>query len=199
MNERLLSSIMSSDLARLQVLQDYFATYKILPSYAGMGTLLGLRSKNSISKLVFRLKQQGFFGTTPQGKLFPTRAFFARNLVGEAPAGFPSPVEEAQEDGISIDDFLVDQPSKTVLVQVHGDSMLGAGIHDGDYVVVKRQDKAQKKQIIVAMIDGEFTIKYFDQDELGYFLRPDNPNYPILRPQDELSVFGLVIGQFRKY
>lgn len=190
---------MASDLERLRTIQDYFSTYKILPSYSGMGLLLGLRSKNSISKLVFRLKQQGFLSNTPEGKLFPTRAFFARNLVGSAPAGFPSPVEEAQEDGISIDDFLVNHPSKTVLVQVHGDSMLGAGIHDGDYVVVQRQDNAQKNQIIVAIIDDEFTIKYFDCDELGYFLRPDNPHYPILRPQETLTVFGLVIGQFRKY
>jgi len=189
----------NTDAAHLMRLQDFYARHKVLPSYAGIGEITGIRSKAGVSKLVFRLRQQGYLDVAPGGRLAPVSTFFARPRVGSAPAGFPSPAEELLEDVITIDDYLVDHPSRTVLVEVRGESMNGAGIHPGDYVVVERADRADTGRIVVAVVDGEFTIKYLDRDAAGYFLRPANPHYPVIRAREELSIFGVVVGQFRRY
>ncbi|RMG91594.1 MAG: LexA family transcriptional regulator [Zetaproteobacteria bacterium] len=190
---------MELDQKRLDRLRDHLAEYGVLPSYAAMAELIGMKSKAGVAKFVDRLCKRGLVRKGPGGRLVPTRAFFARPVVGHAPAGFPSPADELMEDAITIDDYLVDHPSRTVLVQVRGDSMLGAGIQDGDYVVVERTDQAQPGQIVVARVDGEYTIKYLMRDGDGWFLRAANPHYPDLRPQGSLDLFGIVRGQFRRY
>lgn len=183
-------------LARLQA---FYATHRLIPSYARIGELCGIRSKAGVAKLVVRLRRAGFIEQGPGGRLLPTRKFFARPRVGSAPAGFPSPAEEMLNDALTIDDYLVEHPARTVLVEVQGDSMMGAGIHDGDYVIVEREDAAHPGQIVVAVVDGEFTIKHYDEDADGPLLRPANPHFPVLRPREELRIFGIVVGQFRKY
>ena len=190
---------MDRDQERLGILRDHVAAHGVLPSYAGMAELLGFRSKASVAKFVRRMVDRGVLRKAPGGRLAPAPAFFARPLVGRSPAGFPSPADELLEDAITIDDYLVDHPSRTVLVLVRGDSMIGAGIHDGDYVVVERAERARPGQIVVARVDGEFTIKFLRRDETGYFLSPANPHYPDIRPEGELDIFGIVRGQFRRY
>jgi len=189
----------NNDYIHLGRLQDFYATHKSLPPYAKIANICGMRSKAGASKLVFRLKREGFLTVAPGGRLAPTAQFFARTRVGSAPAGFPSPAAELLEDALSIDDYLVEHPSDTVLVEVQGDSMIGAGIQPGDYVVVRKCERAEPGQIVVAIMDGDFTIKYLDHDERGYLLRPANAHYSVLRPEQELSIFGVVTGQFRKY
>ncbi len=189
----------NNDHIHLGRLQDFFAAHKSLPPYAKIADICDMRSKAAVSKLVFRLKRDGFLQVAPGGRLAPTAQFFGRPLVGAAPAGFPSPAAELLDDALSIDDYLVEHPSDTVLVEVRGDSMIGAGIQPGDYVIVRKCERAEPGQIVVAIMDGDFTIKYLDRDEHGYLLRPANPHYSLLRPESELSIFGIVTGQFRKY
>ena len=186
------------DRQRLGRLQAYYAEHRVIPSYARIGTLVGMRSKQGVSRLIDRLQSQGFLDKSPDGHLIPTRHFFERPLVGKVPAGFASPATEVLGDAISIDDFLVAHPASTVLIRVQGDSMIGAGIHDGDYLVVERRAEAAVGSIVVAIVDGEFTIKYLQQDADGYFLQPANPNYPLIRPRGELALFGVMVGMFRK-
>lgn len=183
----------------LDTLKNYYAKHKTLPSYAGIAQLLGMSSRASVQKLVARLSDNGFLDTTMPRRLRPTAKFLHRQRVGSSPAGFPSPAEEALGDAISIDDYLVEHPSKTVLVDVKGDSMIGAGIQSGDILIVKRESRPQLNRIIVAIIDGEFTIKHLRKDAQGFYLEADNPAYPIIRPQTDLQMYGVVVGQFRKY
>jgi len=183
----------------LDILKDYYAKYKILPSYAVIAELLGMRSRASVQQLISRLKGKGFLDDTIPRRLVPTGKFLERPLVGSAPAGFPSPAEEALGDAISIDDYLVEHPSKTVLVEVQGDSMKDAGINTSDIMIVERESRPRVGRIIVAIVDGEFTIKYLRKDKQGYFLEPANSAYPIIRPETDLKMFGIVVGQFRKY
>ena len=189
----------NNDHEHLARLQEFFAAHKALPPYAKIGEITGISSKAGVSKLVFRLKQAGFLDSAPGGRLAPTSRFFARPRVGAAPAGFPSPAEELLDDALTIDDFLVEHPSKTVLVEVQGESMIEAGIQPGDYVVVEKTENARVGQIVVAIMDGEFTIKYLERDARGYLLKPANPRFSNLRPERELTIFGVVVGQFRKY
>jgi len=183
----------------LDILTDYYASHKTLPSYAGIAELIGMKSRASVQKLVGRLTNNGYFDNTVPRRLVPTCKFLERPFVGSAPAGFPSPAEEALGDAISIDDYLVEHPSKTVLVEVQGYSMKDAGINTGDIMIVERESMPRVDRIIVAVVDGEFTIKYLRKDEQGYYLEPANTAYPIIRPEIDLKMFGVIVGQFRKY
>ena len=110
---------MSNDRSYLTSLQDYYARYRALPSYASIGGLLGLKSKSSVAALVARLKLAGFLDSTPDRRLAPTRRFFARPLA-ESPvrAGMPDAVDDANADALTIDDYLIEHPSQTVLIRV---------------------------------------------------------------------------------
>jgi repressor LexA len=77
--------------------------------------------------------------------------------------------------------------------------MIDAGIHSGDIVVVEKQTSANVGSIVVAIVDNEFTLKRLDRERGRTVLRPENKNYPVIRPKGELEIFGVVVGQFRKY
>ena len=80
-----------------------------------------------------------------------------------------------------------------------GDSMTDAGILEGDLVVVEQQHAANVGDIVVAIVDDEFTIKYLDRERGSFVLRPANKAYPVIRPSGEAEIFGVVVGLFRKY
>jgi len=122
----------------------------------------------------------------------------ARSIVGVAPAGFASPAAEMLGDAITIDDYLVEHPSSTVLVKVSGESMINAGINDGDMLVVERKNNPKLNSIVVAMVDGDFTIKYLRKDKQGMYLEPANDAFPIIRPELGLEIYGVMVGLFRK-
>lgn len=189
---------MEQDLERIGRIQDYARRHGALPSYAELARLAGFRSKASAAKFVRRMEAAGFLRRGPGGRLVPGPRFRARPWAGAAPAGFPSPGDEPLEDALSIDEYLVRHPSRTFLVQVRGHSMTGAGILDGDFVVVERAARARPGQIVVARVDGEFTVKYLDRDAEGWVLRPANPRYPEIHPEGELALVGIVVGVFRR-
>jgi repressor LexA len=189
----------SNDRSYLATLQDYYAQHRALPSYASIGGLLGLRSKSSVAALVARLKLRGFLESTPDRRLAPTRLFFQRPLA-EAPvqAGLPNPIEDAPADAMTIDDYLIERPSQTVLVRVKGDSMQDAGILDGDLVVVEKRNTARRGEIVIAIVDNQFTLKRLDLERGQFILRPENKAYPIIRPEGALEIFGVMVGLVRK-
>jgi repressor LexA len=190
---------MSNDRSYLTILQDYYARHRALPSYASIGHLLGLRSKSSVAALVARLKLAGYLESTPDRRLAPTRRFFARPLA-EAPvrAGLPEAVDDGESDAVTIDDYLIERPSATVLVRVKGDSMQDAGILDGDLVVVEKRAAAQKGEIVVAIVDNQFTLKRLDVEGGRFVLKPENRAYPVIRPEGALEIFGVMVGLVRK-
>ena len=114
-------------------------------------------------------------------------------------AGLPSPALDSSPEGLSIDEYLVVHPSKTTLITVKGDSMVDAGIHAGDVVVVEKRNSANIGEIVVAIIDNEFTLKRLHKERGRIVLKPESKAYPVIRPKGELEIFGVVVGQFRKY
>ncbi|MBE7521528.1 MAG: LexA family transcriptional regulator [Burkholderiales bacterium] len=190
---------MSNDRSYLEALQDYYARHRALPSYASIGGLLGLKSKSSVAALVARLKLAGLLESTPDRRLAPTRRFFARPLAdATVRAGLPERIEDASSDALTIDDYLIERPSQTVLVRVKGDSMVDAGILDGDLVVVEKQASAKKGDIVVAIVDGQFTLKRLDVDRGQFFLKAENKAYAPIRPEGALEIFGVMVGLVRK-
>ena len=190
---------MANDGQHLARLQDYYARHRVLPSYARIGALVGLNSKASVAGLVLRLKAEGFVESTPDRRLKPGKRFFERTVAESVQAGLPTAVPDTAPDTITIDEHLISHPSKTVLIKVKGDSMIDAGIHPGDTVVVEKRGSANVGDIVVAILDNEFTLKRFEREKGRIVLRPQNKAYPVIRPKGDVEIFGVVVGQFRKY
>jgi repressor LexA len=190
---------MSNDRSYLTSLQDYYAQHRALPSYASIGSLLGLKSKSSVAAMVARLKLAGFLDSTPDRRLAPTKRFFARPLA-DSPvrAGLPEQVDDSNADALTIDDYLIERPSQTVLIRVKGDSMMDAGIFDGDLVVVEKRPSAHKGDIVVAIVDSQFTLKRLDLEDGKFVLRAENKAYAVIRPEGSLEIFGIMVGLVRK-
>ena len=190
---------MADDGQYLAKLQDYYARHRVLPSYASIGALIGLSSKASVAEMVLRLKAQGFVESSPDRRLKPGKRFFERPVAESVRAGLPSPAADTVPEALTIDEHLVRHPSRSVLVTVKGDSMIDAGIHAGDVVIVEKRVAANVGDIVVAIIDNEFTLKRLDREKGRIVLRPENKAYPVIRPKGDAEIFGVVVGLFRKY
>lgn len=138
----------------------------------------------------------GFFLPTDNPVSLERPLFAAR-----VPAGFPSPAEDYIECGLDLNEFMVVHPSATYFVKVSGDSMMDAGIFNGDYLVVDRAIEPVSGAIVVAILDGELTVKRLYRKGSVVELRPENASYqPIhLTHGSELLVWGVVSGVFRKF
>ncbi|MDK2126861.1 LexA family protein [Parachitinimonas caeni] len=188
------------DAEYLGKLQDYYSEYRSLPSYARMGLLLGMAAKSAVGKLLTRLQNQGYLERAPDGQWIPTRQFFERPLSEHpVPAGLPVAANDVGTDGLALDDYLIEKPSSTVLIPVKGDSMIDAGIQPGDIAVVERRHTASLGDIVVAIVDNEFTLKTLGKERGEYVLMPANPAYPVIRPRGALEIFGVMVGLVRKY
>jgi repressor LexA len=190
---------MADDGQYLAKLQDYYARHRVLPSYASIGSLVGLNSKASVADMVLRLKAERFLESSPDRRLKPGKRFFERPLDGSVRAGFPDAAAQSAPETLSIDEFLVSHPSRTILITVKGDSMIDAGIHAGDVVVVEKRVAANVGDIVVAILDNEFTLKRLDRERGRLVLKPENKAYPVIRPKGDAEIFGVVVGLCRKY
>jgi repressor LexA len=189
-----------NDHEHLAMLQGYYAEHRVLPSYARLMSLLGFASKSAVKKVLERLEGGGMLERTPDGDWAPSERFFDRAIATQpVPAGMPISADSDIHEQITIDRFLIQQPAKTVLIRVKGDSMVEAGIHDGDLAVVERKSEATQGDIVVAVVDDQFTLKTLSRDKDGYHLLPANPNYPVIRPNGKLEIFGVLVGLVRKY
>ncbi len=187
------------DAAYLAQLQDYYARWRVLPAYGPLQAVLGLASRSAVAKVLHRLRAAGLLDRSPAGRWTPTARFFARPLAdAPVPAGLPAALADSGGE-CAIDAWLVRQPSCTLLIPVTGDSMIEAGIHPGDRVVVERDVPARPGDVVVAVVDNEFTLKTLAVENGAAVLRPANPAYLILRPGDRLAIFGVVVGLIRNY
>lgn len=123
--------------------------------------------------------------------------------LGSARAGFPSPAEDLQERAIDLGQVLVSHPQATFLIRARGTSMIDAGIHDNAILVVDRALKAQHLDIVVAVVDGEFTIKRLHKTAARVKLKAANPTFGdiLFKEGQSLEIWGVVtsaINQFRK-
>lgn len=183
----------------LAKLRDYYSAHRVLPSFGGIANLVGLKTTSAVAAFVVRMKGAGYLDSSPDRRLQPGKRFFERLLVDSVQAGVPQPANDIPIEGLEIDAYLVDNPSVTVLMDVRGDSMKGAGLLPGDIVVVKKRVPASIGDIVVARVDGDFTVKYLAKDKLGYYLKPANDKFDDIRPIGDLDLYGRVVGSIRKY
>lgn len=116
-------------------------------------------------------------------------------------AGFPSPAADYAEDGLDLNDYLVRNKPASFMFTVKGDSMMNAGIVEGDKVIVDRSVNSKSKDIVVAVVNGEYTIKRLYKTASKVELRPENPAYQpiVFKEGSELEIWGVVVGVVRRY
>ncbi len=170
-----------------------------MPSYQEMLDLLSVRSKSVVHFWVNKLMASGLLEKDDKGHLSLTRRSFAIPMVGSVQAGFPSPEEEVLGDIISLDEYLINYPETSFLLQVSGDSMIEEGIMPGDLVIVEKGREPKNGDIVIAEVDGEWTLKYFRREGKSVVLEAANPRYPIIRAKSELRVGGVVTAVIRRY
>lgn len=183
----------------IQKLKEYFYNHKRLPSYQELAKLYGYASKNASRYIVSKLIEAGIVEKDNMGKLIPGNNFFTIPLLGSIKAGIPQEEFQNFMNSISIDQFLIKNLSSCYALQVKGDSMIEAGIFEGDIVIIDKGKPPQKNDIIVAQIDDKFTLKYFQHKKGKIVLMPANSSYKPLYPNDSLVIFGVVISVIRKY
>jgi len=184
---------------RKEQLIRFYRDHHSLPTYEEMTNLFDVHSKGSLYKYVDKFVEEGLMGKSDGGKLIPTPKLYGLRVLGSVQAGFPSAAEEELVDTMSLDDFLIQNPSASYLLRVSGDSMIEAGIMEGDMVIVDRSRTPVSGDIVVAQIGNEWTMKYFIRRGQTVFLRAANKKYPDIHPQEELTVGGIVTSVIRKY
>ena len=177
----------------------FFGENRRMPTYSEMINILGVRSKSVVHFWVNKLLAKGLLEKDAHGYLKPTRRSLALPMVGDVAAGFPSPAEEELRDVISFDEYLVTRPGSSFLLTVSGDSMTGAGILEGDIVIVERGRDPRNGDIVIAEVDGEWTIKYFRKEGRNVILEAANPKYKTIKPKSEMRLGGVVSAVIRKY
>ena len=171
-----------------------------MPSYASVGKLLGPRSESSVAALVRRLTARGYLEFTPDRRLRSGVHFFERPWA-ESPvkAGLPSPADEALRDALTIDEYLIERPSQTVLVMVKGDSMVGAGIHSSDIAVVERRTGPSPASWWWPPSMASSRSSIWPATRVAFSCAPPIPPMPLSARMGEFQVFGVVVGLIRKY
>ena len=194
-------SAQNNDAEHLGRLRDYYAENRRIPSFQRIAELMGFASKAASSKLLERLESAGFVQRTPDDDAWiPANRFFERTLADTAVrAGAPDAIEGTQGDLFLVDQYLVRKPSRTFMVPIKGDSMIEAGIQEGDIAVVERSYAAKPGDFVVAVVDNEFTLKELILEKGKFVLKPHNKAYPIIRPKGELEIYGVMVGLVRKY
>lgn len=122
-------------------------------------------------------------------------------LLGSVRAGFPSPAEDLGAQRINLSDLLITHPQATYYVQARGSSMEGHGIFDGDILVVNKALRPCHNHIVVAIVDGEFTVKQLHQRSGRMRLKAGNPTFPDLIPRDGqiIEIWGVVVASIKRF
>ena len=119
-----------------------------------------------------------------------SQPLFAVNV----PAGFPSPADDYKQEKLDLNKYLITNPAATYFVRVAGDSMLGAGIHSGDLLVVDRSIEPRDKKVVIANVNGELTVKRIRIRKNKITLEPENDDFPTqnIEPETEFEIWGVV-------
>lgn len=180
-------------------LLSFYRTHKRMPGYSEMCTLFGFASKNAVAKVVTKLIDAGVVSKDISGKLTPIALGNEIPLLGYIEAGFPSPAEEMTLDRITMEELLLGSHEKMYLLRVKGMSMIDAGIFEGDLLLVERTERARVGDIVVANLDGEWTVKYLREKRGRRFLEAANEDYPDLWPEHSLEIGGIVRSVIRTF
>lgn len=195
-----------------QKLVSFYKKHQRMPGYKEIMAFTGFRSKNAVFKFLARLSDEGVVRKDTRGRLSPGSFNTGVRLLGLVEAGFPSAAEEELLDTMDFDEFLTPNKEASYILRVKGDSMIDAGIREGDMLIVERRAHYKPGQIVIAMVDGEYTVKYLRQKTAStrgesstrggtgdYYLEPANKDFKPIYPTESFKVEAVVTSVVRKY
>lgn len=200
----------------LDFIQSTIAQHSIPPTYREIGDALGISSTNGVADHVKALIRKGYLkkvsrgapGGVARGLMLTSKSQSRRRgavvsvpLIGTVAAGSPILAEQNYEKTLHIDRSMAAGNAPTYALRVSGDSMVEEGILDGDVVIVREQSTARNGEIVVAMVDGEATVKFFFREQDRIRLQPAHPTMaPIyVDSTKDTAIQGVVIGVYRRY
>ena len=178
---------------------NFYERQKRMPSYKEIMDLVGFKSKNAVYKLVNKLIDAGIISKDSTGKIIPNNLFQEVKLLGLVEAGIPSLAEEETLDTLNLDNYLIKNRDASYLLEVKGDSMIEAGINEGDLVIAERKSDPKDGDIVIAEVDGGWTMKYFKRKGNLVYLQPANRKYKPIYPDQDMKISAVVRGVIRKY
>lgn len=174
------------------------------PSIREICAALNFKSTSSVHQYIARLAEKGYIDKgdlkTRAIKIVGDEPTISIPIVGKVAAGEPILAQENIEDYFSIGESFFSQSdlkNETFVLKVQGESMLNAGINNGDYIIVSKENTARNGQIVVAMIDGNATVKTFYKEKDHVRLQPENDTMEPIIVKD-VQIVGKVVGLFRK-
>ena len=176
----------------------FYRAHRRMPSVTETMKLCHFSSRSSAFYLSERLVEEGIVEKDRAGKLIPMSSLFSLPLVGHVRAGFAAPAEEELADTIAVGDYLIANPNASYLLQVEGDSMEDAGIQSGDMVIFERTQDVKPGDIVVALTEHGYTLKYLRKRGKTFYLEAANDRYPDIFPK-EGEIVGKVSSSFRRY
>ena len=191
----------------LDFLIDYYNKNHVYPTFDEMRNFLQIKSKSGIHKLLSSLEEKGFVNRLPH----KARALsINRNInedekdlpfLGRIAAGNPIEAITGSFEQISVPNYLINNKDEHFTLEVTGDSMIDAGIYDGDIVVIRKTEDANSGDIVVALIDqSEVTLKRFRSFKNSIALEPANKNYKIrIFGEGRVKIQGKLVGLIRKF
>ncbi|HCY35622.1 MAG: hypothetical protein DKM50_10420 [Candidatus Margulisiibacteriota bacterium] len=184
----------------LQTIKDFYYRNQRIPSLSETAGIFNYSSRNTALYLLNKLVETGYMTRGTKGRLLTTPKFHDKTkLLGSISAGFPAPEEEELRQSLSLDEFLIRKPSATYMLEVSGDSMIGAGILPKDFVLVEKGRTPAPGDIVIAQVDGEWTMKYYRMENGKVYLQAANAKYPDIYAKEELVIAGVVISCVRNY
>ncbi len=181
-----------------QKMREFFRFHHRAPSFDEVRGLFNYRSKASAHFLVSQLIEKNFLQKDSRGKIL-WDSLAGVKLLGSVQAGLPTAEEETHTDTLNLDELLVKDHKETFLLKVSGDSMIDAGIHEGDFVLIERGREPKNHDIIIAEVDGEWTLKYYERQGTRVMLVAANKKYLPIIPKTELKTGGVLVAVIRKY
>ena len=191
----------------LDFLVEYYNENNVYPTFDEMRDFLKIKSKSGIHKLLSSLEEKGFVNRLPhKARALSINSSVNENeknlpFLGRIAAGNPIEAITGGFEQISVPNYLINNKDEHFTLEVTGDSMVDAGIFDGDIVIIRKTEAANSGDIVVALIDqNEVTLKRFRSFKNSIALEPANKNYKIrLFGEDRVKIQGKLVGLIRKF
>ncbi len=179
----------------------FYRKNKRMPTFSELMTLWGYKTKSAVNYKLEQMIDAGLVRKDKTGRLIPYKMEEEAGLplLGLVEAGFPSPAEEELLDVMSFDEYLTPNKESSYILKVKGDSMIDAGIREGDMVIVERRASYKVGQIVIANVDGEYTMKYYRKNGDKVYLEPANERYKPIYPKESFRIEAVVTAVVRKY
>ena len=191
----------------MDFLIEYYNKNHVYPTFDEMRCFLQIKSKSGVHKLLSSLEEKGFVNRLPhKARALSINTNFDESEVdlpflGRIAAGNPIEAITSSFEQISVPNYLINNKDDHFTLEVTGDSMIDAGIYDGDIVVIRKTENANSGDIVVALIDqNEVTLKRFRSFKNSIALEPANKNYKIrIFGEDRVKIQGKLVGLIRKF